>query len=316
MAAIGLSADLQRGRWARAAVAELVSDLGSLHAPETVRDRLARALGDPDLTLVLDGARHLEAVDGRVVTVVRDEGQAVAALVHDPAVARDRQLLDAAVSVARLAAANLRLQHEVAASADEVAASRRRLVEAGIEQRRRLGVELRDGAERRLALVAERIQRIGADGAAAPELAEIAGALGRARDDLHRFAQGVHPRSLTDHGLATSLRDMVAAMPLPVRLDAPAERFRRDVEASAYFLCAEALANIVKHAHARTAAITVDAHDGQLKITIADDGIGGADAARGSGLSGLADRIRAVGGSLCVGSRAGAGTELEARIPL
>lgn len=312
--AVGLALDLRWGRWARAAVAELAADLGSLQAPDALRERLARALGDPDLEFII-GDPPGTVAGGRIVTAITDEGRHVAALVHDRAIADDQRLLHAAVSVGRLAAANSRLQHEVVGAIEDVAASRRRLVEAGIEQRRRLGVELRDGAERRLADVAQRLDRLAANGAA-PQLDEVRSGLARAREDLHGFAQGIHPRSLTEQGLAAALGEIAAAMPLRVDLDVTPERLLPNVEAATYFVCAEALANVGKHARATVVTVGVRRVDMAIEIEIDDDGAGGADPAGGSGLRGLADRIRALDGTLDVQSPAGRGTRLHARIPL
>jgi signal transduction histidine kinase len=312
--AVGLALDLRWGRWTRAAVAELVADLGSLQAPAALRDRLARALGDPELELTF-GDPPGDVAAGRVVAAITDEGRPVAALVHDRAVGDDQPLLSAAESVARLAAANARLQHEVAVAVQDVAASRRRLVEAGIEQRRRLGVDLRDGAERRLEGVEQRLERTAASGAA-PQLDEIRAGLARAREDLHGFAQGIHPRSLTEFGLAAAVSEIAAAMPLRVDLDVTPDRFAPNVEAATYFLCAEALANIGKHARATTVTVAIRRDDGMIDVEVDDDGAGGADPARGSGLRGLADRIRALDGTFGVHSADGRGTRLHARIPL
>jgi signal transduction histidine kinase len=312
--AVGLALDLRWGRWTRAAVVELVADLGSMQAPDALRERIARALGDPDLELTF-GDPPGDVAAGRVVTAITDEGRHVAALVHDRAIVEDQRLLDAAASVARLAAANARLHHEVARAVEEVAASRRRLVEAGIEQRRRLGVEVRDGAERRLAGVAQRLDRAAASGAA-PQLDEVRAGLARAREDLHGFAQGVHPRSLTEHGLAAAVREIAAAMPLRVDLEVTPERLAPNAEAATYFVCAEALANVGKHARATAVTVAVRRDDTAIDVEIDDDGTGGADPAGGSGLRGLADRIRALDGTFDVQSPDGRGTRLHARIPL
>jgi signal transduction histidine kinase len=312
--AVGLALDLRWGRWTRAAVVELVADLGSLQAPAALRDRLARALGDPELELTF-GDPPGDVAAGRVVTAITDEGRQVAALVHDRAIGDDQRLLGAAASVARLAAANARLQREVVSTVDDVAASRRRLVEAGIEQRRRLGAELRDGAERRLAGVAQQLDRLAADGTA-PQLDGVRAALTRAREDLRGFAQGVHPRSLTDHGLAAAVRELTAAMPLRVDLEVTPGRLAPNIEAAAYFLCAEALANVGKHAQAAAVTVAIRRDDDAIDVEVADDGAGGADPAGGSGLRGLADRIRALDGTFDVQSHDGRGTRLHARIPL
>jgi signal transduction histidine kinase len=314
--AVGLAADLRWGRWTRAAVAELLANLGSLQAPDGLRDRLARALGDPSLVLSFDPTRPPRVGPASVVTEVDDSGERVGALAHDAALRRDPQLLDAAVSVVRLAAANAQLQRELATAVHDVAASRRRLVEAGIEQRRRLEAELRAGAERRLAAAAERLHRIGANGAVSQELTEATAGLDRAREDLHRFAQGVHPRALTEQGLPSALDDIAEAMPLRVQVDARCGRLPPDVEAAAFFFCAEALANVGKHAQATAVTIAVRPDDAKVDVTVSDDGAGGAVPTRDSGLSGLADRIHALDGTFHIDSPRGGGTRLRATIPL
>ncbi len=317
LSAVGLAADLRWGRWTRAAVAELAADLGTLERPGTLRGRLARALGDPELALGYrapgdngyadEGGRPLPlpaSREGRSVTYVDDGGQPVAVLVHDRALLDDPQLLAAAASAARLAASNARLQDEVRAGVAQVAASRRRLVEAGIEQRRRLEEELRVGAERRLAAVAGRLNRLIAahDTARGDSLADVAAGIERARDDLHRFAQA----SLVEAG---------ALMPHYVAVDVPPGRLPLSVEATIYFLCMEALANVGKHAAASQVHIRVRHREASVEVTITDDGCGGADPT-GGGLRGLTDRIQALGGRLEVDSPEGGGTRLEATIPV
>jgi signal transduction histidine kinase len=241
----------------------------------------------------------------------------VAVLVHDRALLDDPQLLAAAASAARLAASNARLQGEVRAGVAEVAASRRRLVEAGIEQRRRLEEELRVGAERRLAAVAGRLNRLIAahDAARGDSLADVAAGVERARGDLYRFAQGIHPVILTEHGLAAALAEAGALMPHYVAVEVPPGRLPLSVEATIYFLCMEALANVGKHAAASQVHIRVRHREAIVEVTITDDGCGGADPT-GGGLRGLTDRIQALGGRLEVNSPVGGGTRLEATIPV
>jgi signal transduction histidine kinase len=323
----GLAADLRWGRWTRAAIAELIADLGTLDRPAMLRDRLAGALGDPELALGFtapDGSGYTDEAgrplplpagqQDRVVTYVDDDGRPVAALVHGPGLLDDARVLAGATAAARLAASNVRLQDELRARVAEVAASRRRLVGAGIEQRRRLEAELRDGAERRLAAVADRLARV----AGAPELvgnnslADVAAGVEQARQDLYRFAQGIHPVVLSECGLAAALAEAAARMPLAVAVDVLPERFAPDLEATIYFLCIEALANVGKHAGATHVRIAVRRARGRVEVTIADDGRGGADPALGSGLRGLTDRIEALGGRLEVNSPAGGGTRLKA----
>src|SRR5215831_7000603 len=203
--AIGLAADLLWGRWTQGAVTGLVVDLGEPAPGGVLRDRLARALGDPTLVVgywlprqgqYVDEAGRpvaLPAAGGRrAVTPVEENGQRVAVLVHDLAVLGDPALLAAVGSAAQLAVANARLQAEVSARVGEVEASRRRIVEASDEQRSRLERELREGAERRLAHVAELL----CDGG--ESLADVRAGLDTARAELREFARGVHPATLTE----------------------------------------------------------------------------------------------------------------------
>jgi len=204
---------------------------------------------------------------------------------------------------------------------DELAASRARLVEAADEARRRIERDLHDGAQQRLVAAALDLtllaQRLDRD----PEGARTI--LARAREqldhglgDLRDLARGIHPAVLTDRGLEAALRALVRRAPVPVDLRAEIpQRLDTGIEAAAYFLVSEALTNVAKHARARTVSVDVAYAGGTLVVTIADDGVGGADAGRGSGLRGLLDRVDAVGGRLEVRSVPGHGTRLCARLP-
>jgi signal transduction histidine kinase len=327
--AAGLSADLLWGRWTRAAVTGFVVDLGDRFEPDALRAALVRSLGDPDVEVayrvagvddwVDEAGRAVRLPDGdsRAVTLVHDEGEAVAALVHDPAALADRELVDSVAAAARLAVVNVRLQAEIAARIGEVAASRRRLVEARDDESRRLGDRLHAGAEQRLAGLRDRMSRLAGerDGDAAEILRQLAGDLDAARAELLRFARGVHPRSLTEGGLSKALDELVAQAAVPVRLEVPAARFPPAQEAAAFFLCSEGLANVAKYAGAASADIAVRATRSGLVVHVVDDGPGGADLARGSGLRGLADRVEALDGRLRVWTPHGGGTRVRAEMP-
>jgi signal transduction histidine kinase len=329
--AVVLLVDLLRGRWAEAVVADLVVDLGRRADTRTLRDELGRALGDRSLVLgywlpeeghyVDDAGRPValpEPGAGRAVTPIAHDGQPVAVLVHDEAVMEDPALVGSVASAARMAVSNARLQAEVRARVRELAASRRRIVDAADAQRRRLERELREGAERRLAGVAGLLSqaREEADNAAAERLAEVEDELRSARAELHDFAQGIHPSSLTEGGLEAALPELTLRAGLPVELGVSVGRLPPAIEAAVYFLCSEALANTAKHAEATKATIAVSQSGGRLRVAIADDGIGGANPAGGSGLRGLADRIEALGGRLSVESLPRRGTRLLAEIPV
>ena len=328
--ACALAADLLSGRTIRAAATGLVVDLGDSQEPQALKAALARTVGDPGLEIayhvndewVDEAGRPMplptDARGTRVVTVVEDQSVPVAALVHDPAALRDEMLAQSVAAAVRLAVANVRLQVDVAARVRDVAASRRRLVEAGDEQRRRVREELRSGAEQGLSDVSSRLAALAADreGETATALSSLVAELDAAREDLARFAQGVHPRSLTEHGLPSALGELADQAAIPVVLDVPRRRFPRPQEAAAYFVCSEGLANVAKYAEASSARIDIDEAGQRLVIRVADDGRGGADPGRGSGLRGLGDRVAALGGALSVDSPPGGGTRLTAELPI
>jgi signal transduction histidine kinase len=336
--ACGLTADLLWGRWVRAALTDFVIDLGDHHEPQALRAALARALGDPSLELAyrIDGragwvdeaGRSVALPDGdgsgdgerdgrRAVTSIGEAGAPLAALVHDPATLADPELLTSVAAAARLAVANVRLQAEIAGRLDEMAASRRRLMEAGDEERRRLGERLGDGPEARLAEVAARLERLAAesDGDAEAILARLTDEVATSRAQLRDLAHGIRPRTLSAGGLRPALAELAGQSTVPVDLAVPDGRFAPPVELVAYFVCSEALANIAKHADAARVRIDVAASAHELRILVADDGVGGADVRDGAGLRGLADRVEALAGSLTVESPVGGGTRVEAILP-
>jgi signal transduction histidine kinase len=210
---------------------------------------------------------------------------------------------------------------ENAETRDELAASRARLVAAADEARRRIERDLHDGAQQRLVAAAleltileHRLERDpeGARSVLARAREQLDGGLGELRD----LARGIHPTVLTDRGLEAALNALVqrAAVPVDLRV-AVSERLDTAIEAAAYFLVSEALTNVAKHAQADTVSVDVASTDDTLVVTIADNGVGGADLGRGSGLRGLVDRVQAVGGRLEVSSASGEGTRLCARLP-
>ena len=330
--ACGLTADLLWGRWGRAGLTGFVIDLGGDHEPQALRAALARTLGDPGLELAyrVDGHAgwvdeagrpvQLPVSDGdgrRAVTLIGKEDAPVAALVHDSAVLSDPGVVTAVAAAARLAIANVRLQADVAGRVHEVAASRRRLVEAGDEERRRLGERLGEGPEARLSEVATRLERLAADmgGEVGAALRRLSDEMATTRVQLQEFAQGVRPRTLTGGGLRPALAELAQLSSVSVEVEVPDGRFAPARELVAYFVCSEALANVAKYADASQARVTVVVSEGELRVRVADDGVGGADARRGSGLRGLADRVEALGGRLRVESPRGGGTRVEAILP-
>jgi signal transduction histidine kinase len=228
-------------------------------------------------------------------------------LVHDRGLLLDDPALVSAVaSATRLAVSNARLQAEVRERVAEVKASSRRIVEAADDQRDRLGRELRTGTERRLSRVAELVGEID------PELERQVQA---AREELNELGLGIHPRALAVEGLGAALRELAGRSSIPVTIVTPTERLPPALEAAAYFLCSEALANVAKYARASQATICVTADNELFTVEVSDDGVGGADPSAGSGLRGLADRVEALGGQLVVESPRGIGTRLVVRLP-
>jgi hypothetical protein len=317
-----LVADSLWGRRRGSMMTRLVVDLGDTSDAGTLRERLAGALGDPALVVaywlpeqsryVDEAGRPVElgaAGDSRVSTPIEEDGARVAALVHDPAALDDAALTAAVAAATRVALSNVRLQAEVQARVTEVEASRRRIVDAGDAERRRLEMELRGGAERRL----ERVARLLAG--SAPPFADVGEAVGAVRRELRELARGIRPTTLTDGGLARALPELAERSAVPVRLVVPERRFAPAVEAAAYFVCSEGLANVAKYAAASEVRVEVVCDGATLRLSVEDDGVGGAAPLRGSGLAGLADRVEALSGLLRVESPAGRGTRLVAELP-
>ena len=203
----------------------------------------------------------------------------------------------------------------------ELAASRARIVAAGDAERRRLERNLHDGAQQQLVTLSLALRmarsKVGAGSEAAAMLDEASEQLMRALAELRELARGIHPAILTDRGLAAALEAVAGRTPVPVELSilVPAD-ISDQIEATVYYVVAEALTNTVKYAHATRAGVRVECDAGRLTVTVSDDGRGGADRTLGSGLSGLADRVTALGGRLHVISPAGSGTTVIAELPL
>jgi signal transduction histidine kinase len=204
----------------------------------------------------------------------------------------------------------------------QLAASRARLVSAADEERRRIERNLHDGAQQRLVSVSVSLHlaqaRLAADRDGAEALLDGANAeLSVAIAELRELARGIHPAVLTERGLGPALASLAERAPIPVELEhAEDERLPRSVEAAAYFVVSEALANVAKYARASEARVRVGLEDGRAVVEVADDGIGGADPQRGSGLRGLSDRVEALDGHLAIESEAGEGTIVRAEIPV
>ena len=209
-----------------------------------------------------------------------------------------------------------------ASARDELAASRRRIVEASDNERRRIERNLHDGAQQRLVALSLGLRLAKGKLRTFPEEADelldaLAQELAQAIAELRELARGIHPAVLTEHGLGPALEVLAARVPLSVELDVSLpERLPEPVETATYYTVSEALANVVKHAHADSVDVRVECFDGRVKVEISDDGVGGADTGRGSGLRGLRDRVEALHGELSIESAAGQGTLVRAELPV
>ncbi len=304
-------------------------------APEAVEPILAEIAGDPSLELCFwlpESELYVDALGrpaeaapagGRVSTPVTRAGDPLALVVHRPADDESSALLDVAVQAAGLAIEIVRLRVELRRQLAEVEESRARIVAAGYAERRRLERDLHDGAQQRLVSIGLALRhaqnRLDGEAGEAGEEATVLvdGAvdeLAAAIDELRELARGVRPAQL-EAGLAPALQDLASRAPLPVDVQIGAERFAPDVEATAYFIASECLTNAVKHARPSHVRLEAARHNGTLTVVIADDGIGGATPSRGSGLSGLADRVEAQRGRIEIESPQGHGTTIVAELP-
>lgn len=319
LVAAWLTFDLLAGRWTEATVADLISQLGDEPDPRGVQSALRRALGDPSLVLGYYVANHAAYVDDtgiplevrptgdQVVTTVEEGDAPVAVIMHAVSALDDPELLRAATSAVSLAVGNVVLRQTVHDQMDALTQARRRIVESADRQRSVVAARLEDGAGRHLARVDALLASLDA--------ADLRSELARARVDLLGLAHGVRPHELAREGLAGAVAALAARSTTPTTVDLPLGRMRPAVESALYFVCAETLTNVAKHADARTVVIRGRHSGGWAVVEVADDGSGGADPA-GSGLRGLADRVEALGGQLRVDTTGHGGTVVSARIPL
>jgi signal transduction histidine kinase len=304
-------------------VADAVVGL-SVAPSQSLRDALARTVGDPTLQVAYvagDGFvdAHglpvvLDRTEGRAVTPLLRDGRTFAFISHDPAVLTDPEMVDAVATAAALTSANARLQADVERQAEDVRASRRRLVAAGIEERRRLEADLQHGPGARLVRISALLGDL-PEAASVPGLVEtVRVQVALTRAELGDLARGLHPLAVRTTGLAGAVAELATRAPLPVTVEIEARDLPDEVAATAYYVCAEGLTNVVRHSGASAVTVRVAATTDEVRVQVTDDGVGGADPV-GSGLRGLADRVQALGGDLSVTSGT-AGTTLVARLPL
>lgn len=317
-------------------VASLVVKLSKGLLPDELQPALAKVLHDPSLEVLywvpsLDGfadlngrAVELPAPDSeRAASVLSDETRPVAALVYDASLLHEPELVETAAAAVRMALQNAGLQAQLRAQLEEVRQSRARLVEAGQQERQRVERDLHDGAQQQLVSLLLALQATRAEASQHPgtETAAMLDAnistLKQALSELRELARGIHPSILTEAGLVPALRSLAERSPVPVEINAYADdgRLPAQLEATLYFVAAEAITNAVKHSGARRIQLSLRRDSRTVELDVCDDGHGGAEASAGSGLRGLSDRVAAVGGRLHVQSDERHGTTVHSEIP-
>jgi signal transduction histidine kinase len=332
LAPLAFLAGLLDARLAKAGVGELLVQLRTDPTPD-LQALLAQALRDPTLSLIYwlpqygswadqDGnPTSLPRSDnGRRVTFVKQNGEQIAALIYDAGLGEEPELVEAVSAAAGIALENGRLEAELRARLQELQGSRSRVVEAQQNERRRLERNLHDGAQQRLVALALELgllaEKANNDPATQERLKRARGEVAESLDELRDIARGLHPAVVSGHGLAIALESLAAATPLEVHLKTDGlPRLPEQLEVAAYYVVSESLTNAAKHAQADTVTVEVGVTTDTLIVEIVDDGIGGADSERGTGLRGLADRIEALNGHLRVWSSVGKGTRVRAEIP-
>ena len=323
---IGVVWGIAWSRLHRPLASELVVDLSTEAAD--MRMRLARTLGDPTLELAyrLDDGRYVDATgqgvelpgdDDRAVTALASGGKEIAVLVHDPALLDEPGLVESVRATAGLVLENERLAAQVRSQLVEVRASRARIVAAGDAERRRIERNLHDGAQQRLVAlsVALGLEATRADDGAAGAFSRAQDEIEQAIAELRELARGIHPTLLRDEGLEAAVASLARRTPVPVIVrSSVAVPIPDSVALAAYFVVAEALVNVAKHASATEASVVL-AHDGALSVTVHDNGIGGARLEPGAGLAGLRDRLDALDATLAIESPPRGGTIVRAEFP-
>ncbi|RXZ69710.1 sensor histidine kinase [Agromyces albus] len=306
-----------RGLWAESLARTLRDASVRVYWWDEERGRYADAAGEP-----IDHDPADRRGDHSLLPVASPTGMPIALIRHDRVLTDNMRLLDGVSSALRLSVDNGRLRSEIERTLEHVRQSRSRIVEAGVEARRRIERDLHDGAQQqlvslgmRLRLAANHARSAGDDGLAA-DLEDAIAMLNLALKELRELAHGIHPSLLSSGGLALAVPELAGRCPVPVEIDVQAEgRLPEVIESTAYFVVAESLANVAKHSRATRGWVRAHVRDGELELVVRDNGVGGASP-EGSGMVGIADRVDAVGGRIEIESPPGAGTTITVRMPL
>lgn len=320
-----------RTRLRAAPVVGMLTELAGAPTRADLEQLLRTALKDPSLSLIRFPTAHPAVTQpeteigigpGRAVTSIDLGDDRLGLIVHDPALTDDEPALAAVAGAAALALQNQQLSTEVADRLGELQQSAARLVDAADQARRQIERDLHDGAQQQLLAVALRLRLVEQQLATSPETSAMVAASARdleaAVGDLRTLARGVHPALLTQAGLPAAVHALADRCPIPVdvRVDGLPPT-QTATETTAYFIVAEALTNVGKHARADHAWVHADIDGQWLRLEVGDDGVGGTALTPGGGLTGLRDRARAISGELTVdpGGPLG-GTTVRARLPL
>ncbi len=256
--------------------------------------------------------------DRRGLPITSASGRQLAVILADPSLSPHDDLVRAAIAASSFALENAQLEAALRTQLQEVRASRLRIIQAGITERRRLERDLHDGTQQRLLALKIMLAAAEADttdNCARAILGRIRNELGQVLDELRDLAHGLHPAALSQLGLDQAIRSMAERYTIPIDVSLPQDRFDDAAELTADYVIAESITNAIKHAQARRIMVCGEKSDDWLLITVKDDGRGGASVSAGSGLRGVIDRIRGIGGDLELDSPAGHGTQIRAQIP-
>ena len=323
-----------RRRFTRARIADLLLRLRGPERVSSVTDALRDVLEDPALEVIGEtpGSRPAgspEAPPGRApgeaadggrlrLRVTASSGKELAVILADPSLSASDDLVRAAVAATSFALENAQLEAALADQLQEVRESRRRIIHAGIAERRRLEHDLHDGIQQGLQglhVMLSAAEADTSDAASRAFIGRIGKELALVIDELRDLAHGVHPGALSQVGLAEAVRTMAGRYTVAIDVDLPPGRFGEDCELTAYYVIAESITNAIKHARASLIAVQGEHRDGWLLVSVADDGQGGARADAGMGISGILDRVQGIGGEAELHSPPGRGTTIRARIP-
>jgi signal transduction histidine kinase len=326
---------VMRRRFARTRIADLLLHLRGPTTAGSVTAALRAVFEDPALE-VLDWAPGTQArrddrapeapgppaAGGRgarlMLPITSSAGEQLAVIVADPSLSPHDDLVRAAIAASAFALENAQLEAALRAQLQEVRDSRLRIIEAGMKERLRLERDLHDGTQQRLLalkIMLAAVEGDVTDAGARAVLSRVRGELGEVLDGLRDLAHGIHPAVLTQFGLDQAITSMAERYTVPIDVRLPPGRFGDPAELTAYFVIAEAVTNAIKHAGARRISVRGRRSGDVLEITVTDDGKGGAWAAAGTGLGGVIDRVRGVGGEAELDSRPGQGTTIRAQIP-